>query len=203
MVKYLGPSKYDVKNNIVTMQTGLVNGLAYTSVGGLVMPVESTIYPGKGNLKITGMLGQTMEESISVALSYIKSKKKEFRIDKVNFDKSDIHIHFLEGAIKKDGPSAGVAITTSLISLLLDREVDRTVAMTGEISLRGDVLKVGGLKEKIIAAYNEGINRIFIPHENNSELDEIPKLVRESIRIVPIKNYSEIFNKLFKEEIVK
>ena len=200
LVKYLGPAKYDIKNSISTMGIGLVNGLAYTNVGGLVMPIESTVYSGKGNLKITGMLGQTMEESIEVALSYIKSKKKEFRIEKVNFDKLDIHIHFLEGAIKKDGPSAGIAITTSLISLLLGRTVDKTIAMTGEISLRGDVLKIGGLKEKIIAAYNEGIKRIFIPYGNNIDLQEIPKLVRESMRIVPIKNYSEIFGKLFKEE---
>lgn len=201
LVKYLGPAKYDLKNNIVTMQAGLVNGLAYTTVGGLVMPIESTIYSGKGNVNITGMLGQSMEESISVALSYIKSKKKEFHLEKINFDKSDIHIHFLEGAIKKDGPSAGIAITTSLLSLLLNIEVDRKIGMTGEISLRGDVLKIGGLKEKIIAAYNDGIKRIFIPYENNGELSEIPKLIREAIRIVPIKNYDEIFVKLFKEKI--
>ena len=201
LVKYLGPAKYDLKNNIVTMQAGLVNGLAYTTVGGLVMPIESTIYSGKGNVNITGMLGQSMEESISVALSYIKSKKKEFHLEKINFDKSDIHIHFLEGAIKKDGPSAGIAITTSLLSLLLNIEVDRKIGMTGEISLRGDVLKIGGLKEKIIAAYNDGIKRIFIPYENNGELSEIPKLIREAIRIVPIKNYNEIFIKLFKEKI--
>ena len=200
LVKYLGPAKYDIKNNVVTMQVGLVNGLAYTNVGGTVMPIESTIYAGKGDLKITGMLGQTMEESISVALSYIKSKKKDFKIEKVNFEKSDIHIHFLEGAIKKDGPSAGVAITTSLVSLLLNKEVDRTIAMTGEISLRGDILKIGGLKEKIIAAYNEGIKMIFIPYENNGELNEIPKLVKDSIKIVTVKNYSEIFNKIFGED---
>ena len=145
-----------------------------------------------------------MEESISVALSYIKSKKKEFRIEKVNFDKSDIHIHFLEGAIKKDGPSAGAAITTSLLSLLLGIEIDRKVAMTGEISLRGDILKIGGLKEKIIAAYNDGIKKIFIPYENNGELNDIPKLVKDSVKIILVKNYSDIFKYLFKEkEITK
>ena len=146
------------------------------------------------------MLGQVMEESISVALSYIKSNKKEFGVEKVNFDKSDIHIHFLEGAIKKDGPSAGIAITTSLISLLLDEKVDKTVAMTGEISLRGDILKIGGLKEKIIAAYNNGIKKVFIPHENNVDVNEIPKMVRDEIKIIPVKNYLEVFNKLFKKE---
>ncbi len=204
LVKFLGPPKYDIKNNVVTMQAGLVNGLAYTSVGGIVMPIESTIYSGKGKVNITGMLGQSMEESISVALSYIKSKKKEFRIEKVNFDKSDIHIHFLEGAIKKDGPSAGAAITTSLLSLLLGIEIDRKVAMTGEISLRGDILKIGGLKEKIIAAYNDGIKKIFIPYENSGELNDIPKLVKDSLKIILVKNYSDIFKYLFKEkEITK
>ena len=200
LIKFLGPAKYDLKNQVVTYQSGLVNGLAYTTVGGMVMPVEAAIYPGKGELKITGMLGQVMEESISVALSYIKSNKKEFGVEKVNFDKSDIHIHFLEGAIKKDGPSAGIAITTSLISLLLDEKVDKTVAMTGEISLRGDILKIGGLKEKIIAAYNNGIKKVFIPHENNVDVNEIPKMVRDEIKIIPVKNYLEVFNKLFKKE---
>jgi len=200
LIKFLGPAKYDLKNQVVTYQSGLVNGLAYTTVGGMVMPVEAAIYPGKGELKITGMLGQVMEESISVALSYIKSNKKEFGVEKVNFDKSDIHIHFLEGAIKKDGPSAGIAITTSLISLLLDEKVDKTVAMTGEISLRGDILKIGGLKEKIIAAYNNGIKKVFIPYENNVDVNEIPKMVRDEIKIIPVKNYLEVFNKLFKKE---
>ena len=200
LIKFLGPAKYDLKNQVVTYQSGLVNGLAYTTVGGMVMPVEAAIYPGKGELKITGMLGQVMEESISVALSYIKSNKKEFGVEKVNFDKSDIHIHFLEGAIKKDGPSAGIAITTSLISLLLDEKVDKTVAMTGEISLRGDILKIGGLKEKIIAAYNNGIKKVIIPHENNVDVNEIPKMVRDEIKIIPVKNYLEVFNKLFKKE---
>ncbi len=200
LIKFLGPAKYDLKNQVVTYQSGLVNGLAYTTVGGMVMPVEAAIYSGKGELKITGMLGQVMEESISVALSYIKSNKKEFGVEKVNFDKSDIHIHFLEGAIKKDGPSAGIAITTSLISLLLDEKVDKTVAMTGEISLRGDILKIGGLKEKIIAAYNNGIKKVFIPYENNVDVNEIPKMVRDEIKIIPVKNYLEVFNKLFKKE---
>ena len=193
-------TKRGVENNIITVKSGLVNGLAYTSVGGSVMPIESSIFNGKGNIIMTGMLGQVMEESINIALSYIKSSDDIVKRSGINLDKKDIHIHFLEGAIKKDGPSAGIAITTSLISLLLDKEIDNKIAMTGEMSLRGDVLKIGGLKEKILAAYNDGINRIFIPYENSSELDEIPELVRKSIRIVPVKNYLEIYNKLFKGE---
>ncbi len=198
LTSYLGPSKYDINNHIVTITSGLVNGLAYTSCGGMVMPVEATMYKGKGEFKVTGMLGKTMEESVQIALSYIKSNKDIMSKNKYNLDEYDIHIHFLEGAIKKDGPSAGVAITTSLISLLLNKEIDKEVAMTGEMSLRGDVLKIGGLKEKIIAAYNEGINKIFIPYLNNSEIEEIPELVRNSMKIVPVKNYKEIYNKLFK-----
>lgn len=198
LVKYLGPIKYDLVNSSLTKSSGLVNGLAYTSYGGMVMPVESAIYDGKGEFRITGMIGQTMEESIRLSLSYIKANKELLHSKKIDFSKKDIHIHFLEGAIKKDGPSAGIAITTSLLSLLLDEEIDSNIAMTGEMSLRGDVIKIGGLKEKIIAAYNKGINKVFIPYENNSELDEIPELVRNNIKIIPIKNYKEIYTKLFK-----
>ena len=198
LVKYLGPIKYDLVNSSLTHSSGLVNGLAYTSYGGMVMPVESAIYDGKGEFRITGMIGQTMEESIRLSLSYIKANKELLHNKKIDFSKKDIHIHFLEGAIKKDGPSAGIAITTSLLSLLLDEEVDSNIAMTGEMSLRGDVIKIGGLKEKIIAAYNKGINKVFIPYENNSELDEIPELVRKNIKIIPVKNYKDVYSKLFK-----
>ena len=195
--KYLGPYKYDIKNEIVTMAVGLVNGLAYTQAGGLVMPIEASMYDGKGNFKVTGMLGQTMDESVEVALSYIKSKASDFLVNDYYFEHKDIHIHFLDGAVKKDGPSAGVAITTSLLSLFLNKEVARDIAMTGEISLRGDVLKVGGLKEKLIGAYNDGVKTIFIPYTNQCDIEEIPKIVREEIKIIPVKNYNEIFNAIF------
>ncbi len=197
LVKYLGPYKYDDKNIVVTNKPGLVNGLAYTAYGGTVMPVEAAIYDGKGEIKTTGMLGQTMEESITVALSYIKSMRDEFGIAKTSLEKKNIHIHFLEAAIKKDGPSAGIAITTSLLSLLLDKEIDNNIAMTGEISLRGDVLKIGGLKEKVIAAYNNDIKEIFIPYENSNDIDLLPSLVKDSTKITLVKNYIEIFNRLF------
>ena len=163
-----------------------------------MLPVEAVLYKGTGDVKATGMLGQVMDESIKVALSYIKSKKELFKIELKDLEKQDIHIHFLEGAIKKDGPSAGVAIVTSLLSLLLSKKVSESIAMTGEISLRGDVLKIGGLKEKLIAAYNNGIKKVFVPYENSSDLSEIPVEVKEDMKIILVKNYKEIFNTIFK-----
>ena len=172
--------------------------MAFTPAGGIILPVEATIYPGKGEFNITGMIGQVMDESVNVAYSYIKSNLKQFKIKDFDFEHNDIHIHFLDGAIKKDGPSAGIAITTSLISVLTGKKVPRTVAMTGEISLRGDVLKIGGLKEKVIGAYNQGVKTIFIPEQNKPDLEEIPIEVKEEIEFILVKNYKEIFNTLFK-----
>ena len=172
--EYLGPFKYEVKDEVVTVTPGLVNSMAFTPAGGIILPVEATIYPGKGEFNITGMVGQVMDESVNVAYSYIKSNLKQFKIKDFDFEHNDIHIHFLDGAIKKDGPSAGIAITTSLISVLTGKKIPRTVAMTGEISLRGDVLKIGGLKEKVIGAYNQGVKTIFIPEQNKPDLEEIP-----------------------------
>jgi len=196
--EYLGPYKYDVKNEGINEHVGLVNALAYTPMGGLVLPVETAIYEGKGDFKITGMLGQTMEESVNVALSYVRSNREEFTVSDYYFTDRDIHIHFLEGAVKKDGPSAGVAIVTSILSLILNKTIPRSVAMTGEISLRGDVLKIGGLKEKIVGAYNDGVKKIFIPYTNNCDLDEIPKEIKDEIKIVLVKTYKDIFDALFK-----
>ncbi len=196
--EYLGPFKYNVKDEVVTNSKGLVNSMAFTPAGGLILPVESTYYQGKGDFVITGMVGQVMDESVNVAYSYIKSNIKQFKIKDFEFDKNDIHIHFLEGAVKKDGPSAGIAIVTSLLSLILDKKVPRTVSMTGEITLRGDVLKIGGLKEKVIGAYNQGVKTIFIPEQNKPDLEEIPDEVKEEVEFILVKNYKEIFNALFK-----
>ena len=198
LIKYLGPCKYELKNEAITEHIGMVNALAYTPMGGLVLPVESTLFDGKGEFKVTGMVGQTMDESVNVAISYIRSNRDEFHINKDIFNDKDIHIHFLEGAVKKDGPSAGVSIASSILSLLLNRQVSKEIAMTGEISLSGDVLKVGGLKEKIIGAYNNGIKKIFIPYTNSCDLDEVPKNVKDEIKIILVKNYKEIFNAIFK-----
>ena len=193
----LGEYKYDIRNEAVTSHLGTVNALAYTPMGGLVMPVETKMYKGKGEVIITGMVGQSMEESIEVALSYVKSNRELFGIEAKAFNDKDIHFHFLEGAQKKDGPSAGVAVVTSLISLLIEKEVSKKIGMTGEISLNGDILKVGGLREKVIGAYNDGIGKIFIPYTNRSELEEIPQVVKNEIKFILVKNYEEIFKALF------
>ena len=196
--KYLGAYKYDPTNEAITSHVGLVNALAYTPMGGLVLPVETTLYDGKGEFKITGMLGQAMEESVNVAYSYVRANKKDFKLKEEIFNEKDLHVHFLEGAVKKDGPSAGVSITSAILSLLLNKEVPKEIAMTGEISLKGDVLKVGGLKEKIIGAYNNGVKKIFVPFTNSCDLEEIPKIVKDEIEIILVKNYKEIFNAVFK-----
>ncbi len=194
----LGEHKYDNSNEGVESHLGTVNGLAYTPMGGLVMPVETTLYPGKGDIIITGMVGQSMEESIKVAISYLKNNREMFGIDAKTFDKKDLHVHFLDGAQKKDGPSAGVAIVTSLISLITGQEVSNKIGMTGEISLNGDVLKVGGLREKVIGAYNDGISKIFIPYPNSCDLEELPQVVKDEIKFILVKNYEEIFKDVFK-----
>ena len=194
----LGVVKYDNLELTNTLKPGLVNGLAYTPFGGLVMPIESCLYDGKGEILATGMLGKSMDESIKVAISYIRSNKDYFKINDYYFDRKDIHIHALDGAVKKDGPSAGVSIVTSLLSLLLNKEVSRDVAMTGEISLRGDVLEIGGLKEKLLGAYKENIKKVFIPYSNLKDLEEIPKEVTKKIKIIPVKKYIDIYNELFK-----
>jgi len=196
--KYLGPYKYDISSVSATNGVGLVNALAYTPMGGSVLPVEVLMYDGKGDFKVTGLVGQTMDESVSVALSYIRNKKDEFQINEYYFQNKDIHIHFLEGGIKKDGPSAGISITTALLSLFLNKEVAKSIALTGEISLKGDILKVGGIKEKVIGAYNDGIKKIYLPYQNSCDLEEIPTVVKEKIKIILVKNYKEIFNELFK-----
>ncbi len=193
----LGEYKYDIRNEAVTSHIGCVNALAYTPMGGLVMPVETALYNGKGEIIITGMVGQSMEESIEVSLSYLKNHKELFGIDSKVFKDKDLHFHFLEGAQKKDGPSAGVAIVTSLISLITNKEVSKQIGMTGEISLNGDVLKVGGLREKIIGAYNDGITKIFVPYTNSCDLEEIPKIIKDEIEFILVKNYEEIFNTVF------
>ena len=198
LTNYLGVAKYEVKNEYQSHDIGLVNGLAYTPMGGMVMPIEVKMYEGKGDIKITGMIGQVMDESINVAMSYIKANKELFKLKDYDFDKIDFHIHFLEGAVKKDGPSAGIAVVTAILSLLLNKKINKDIGMTGEISLRGDVLKIGGLKEKVIGAYNNGVKKIYIPYSNNCDISEIPEQIREDIKIILVKNYKEMFSIIFK-----
>lgn len=197
--EYLGIPKYDSLESCQHTSIGRINALAVTSGGGAIIPVETCIYEGKGNFVITGMVGKVMEESTNVALSYIKSQKNSFPLNEFYFNIRDIHIHFLEGALKKDGPSAGAAITTSILSLILNKKIDNTIAFTGEISLNGDILKVGGIKEKIIGAFNHQIKEIFIPDANALDLEEIPADIKNKMTIHLVKNYQEIYELLFNE----
>lgn len=195
--QYIGNEKYHYIYKESDGQVGVVNGLAYTSYGGDVLPIEVNFYKGKGELMLTGSLGEVMQESAKIAYSYIKSNCKKFKIDYNNITDKDIHIHVPEGAIPKDGPSAGIALTTALISALLDKKVSSNIAMTGEITLRGNVLAIGGLKEKSTGACRNNIKKVIIPYDNISDIDEIPQEVKDSIEYIPVKNYEEIFNIIF------
>ena len=198
--KYLGKSKYNHTQNDKNHQSGVVNALAYTPSGGDILKVSSLTYPGKGRLTLTGSLGEVMKESAYIALSYIKSNYQKFNIDLEDMNNQDIHIHFEEGAVPKDGPSAGITMVTSLLSTLKNHPIDNTVSMTGEITLRGKVLPIGGLKEKLIAASINGIKKVFIPEENLSDLEEIPENVKEDLHIILVNNYLDIYKELFKEK---
>ena len=163
---------------------GVVNGLAYTSYGGDILPIEVNYYKGHGNLVLTGSLGDIMKESAHIALSYIKANFQKYYIDYQKLITNDIHIHVPEGAIPKDGPSAGITITTALISALTNTKVDKSIAMTGEMTLRGEILAIGGLKEKSIGAHRNGIKIILIPYDNLSDLDKVPEEVKKDIKFI-------------------
>ncbi|MDC1212192.1 endopeptidase La [Pelagibacteraceae bacterium] len=171
---------------------GVVTGLAWTEVGGEILKIETAIMPGKGKMQITGKLGDVMQESVKAAKSYIRSKSLDYGIIPPIFDKKDFHIHVPEGATPKDGPSAGVGMVTSIISAITEIPVNRNVAMTGEITLRGLVLPIGGLKEKLLAAHRAGIKTVLIPIENKKDLVEVPKTILNSMEIIPVKNVDEV-----------
>lgn len=195
--KYLGKTKYSFTEKLDESQIGVVNGMAYTIFGGDILPIEANLFKGKGNLVLTGSLGDVMQESCHIALDYIKSNMNLFKIDAKLFEENDIHIHVPEGAVNKDGPSAGVTITTTLISLFTNKQVNSDIAMTGEITLRGRVLPIGGLKEKIIGAHRANIKKVFIPKENERDLDEIPENIKSDIKFIVVKNYLDIYKELF------
>lgn len=197
---YLGKKKYYFNGNEKSYQIGVVNGLAYTSYGGDTLPIEVSYYKGHGNLVLTGSLGDVMKESAQIALSYIKCNYQNFEIDYDDLINNDIHIHVPDGAVPKDGPSAGITLTTSLISAFSKLKIPRSIAMTGEITLRGTILPIGGLKEKSIGAYRNGITKIFIPKDNMRDLDEIPKEIKEKVKFIPVINYKEVYKYLRNEE---
>ena len=188
----LGVQKFNYGEIEEENRVGVVTGLAWTEVGGEILKIESAIMPGKGKMQITGKLGDVMQESVKAAKSYIRSKSLDFGIIPPVFDKKDFHIHVPEGATPKDGPSAGVGMVTSIISAITEIPVNKDVAMTGEITLRGLVLPIGGLKEKLLAAHRAGIKKVLIPIENKKDLIEVPKTVLDSIEIIPVKNVEEV-----------
>ncbi|MBR2055829.1 MAG: endopeptidase La, partial [Mycoplasmataceae bacterium] len=195
--KFLGVEKYLDDDKDDKPRVGVVNGLAYTSYGGSTLPIEVITFPGKGEIKLTGQLKDVMQESAAVALGYIRSKAKDFNID-FNFDESTIQIHVPEGAVPKDGPSAGITFTTAIISALTKKPISHKIAMTGEITLRGKVLPIGGLKEKSLAALKLGIKTIFIPKDNEKNLEEVVDEVKKVIKFIPVSSYNEIYDHLFK-----
>lgn len=195
---FLGKKKYKYQEKEESKQIGVVNGMAYTVFGGDILPIEVTYYKGKGDLILTGSLGEVMRESARIALSYIKANLRKFHIPTSILENNDIHIHMPEGAIPKDGPSAGIALTTSLISLLTGIAVDSNISMTGEITLRGKVLPIGGLREKVIGAHRAGIRKVFLPKDNENDLDEIPEEILKDIEFIFVSNYKDIYDKLFR-----
>ena len=190
--KFAGVKKFRFGETEAEDMVGVVTGLAWTEVGGEILTIESVLLPGKGSIKHTGKLGDVMQESVSAALSYVRSRSTRFGIKPTLFEKRDIHVHVPEGATPKDGPSAGVAMATSIVSILTGIPVRRDVAMTGEITLRGRILPIGGLKEKLLAALRAGITTVFIPKENEKDLAEIPDNVKKHLKLIPVADVDEV-----------
>ena len=189
---YLGVPRFRYGQVEADDQVGVVTGLAWTEVGGELLTIEGVMMPGKGRMTVTGNLKDVMKESISAAASYVRSRAIDFGVEPPLFDKRDIHVHVPEGATPKDGPSAGVAMVTAIVSILTGIPVRADVAMTGEITLRGRVLPIGGLKEKLLAALRGGIKKVLIPEENAKDLADIPDNVKSGMEIIPVARVGEV-----------
>ena len=196
---FAGPEKYSAKDKNVRPEIGLVNGLAYTVVGGDTLEIETSISKGNGKIILTGKLGDVMKESAQMAISYLRSNAEQLNIENINFSEIDIHLHVPEGAVPKDGPSAGITITTSVYSALTRKAVDNNIAMTGEMTLHGKVLPIGGVKEKILSSEKMNINTIIIPTKNRKDLIDIPQEVLEKLTIHSVDNIQEVFKIVFGE----
>jgi ATP-dependent Lon protease len=192
LADYLGVPRFRYGEAERDDQVGVVTGLAWTEVGGELLTIEGVMMPGKGKMTVTGNLRDVMKESISAAASYVRSRAVDFGIEPPMFDKRDIHVHVPEGATPKDGPSAGVAMATSIVSIMTGIPVRRDVAMTGEITLRGRVLPIGGLKEKLLAALRGGIKTVMIPEDNAKDLPEIPDNVKNGLEIIPVAKMGDV-----------
>jgi len=189
---YLGRPKFLRTRGMEEPMVGVATGMAWTEAGGDILPTEVNVFKGRGKLILTGKLGDVMQESAQAALSYIRSRAREFHLPDAFYEKLDIHIHLPEGAVPKDGPSAGITMATAMISALTHKKVRRDVAMTGEITLRGNILPIGGLKEKTLAAYREGVKTIVLPQENERDIEDIPDAVRASLEFVPVAHMDEV-----------
>ena len=190
---YLGKELFFSTQSEQDNLIGVVNGLAYTQYGGDILQIEVTYYKGSGKLMLTGKLGDVMKESAQAAFSYVKANHESYNIDPNLFKEMDIHVHVPEGAIPKDGPSAGVTIATAIVSALSKRKVDHNVGMTGEITLRGRVLPVGGIKEKSIAAHRAGLKKVILPKENERDIEDVPETVRNEVEFIFVDNVEEVF----------
>lgn len=195
--EYLGKPKYSKDRINQKDQIGIVRGLAWTSVGGDTLEIEVNIMPGKGKLELTGQLGDVMKESAKTGLSYIRSVSREYEISEDFFEKHDFHIHIPEGAVPKDGPSAGITMALALLSAIIEKKVRRDIAMTGEITLRGRVLPIGGLKEKTLAAKEAGVKTVLVPKENEKDIDEISAEIKEGLEIILVENMEEVIRVAF------
>ncbi len=193
--KMLGHKRYKPEQILSRDEVGIINGLAWTSVGGEIMQLEVAVMEGTGKIELTGSLGDVMKESAMAAVSYVRSNAERFNIDTEFYKKLDIHIHATEAAVPKDGPSAGVTITTGLVSALTGRAVKRDVAMTGEVTIRGRVLPIGGLREKSMAAYTGGVKTVFIPADNVADLEDVDDIVKQNVSFIPVSFVDEIIEK--------
>jgi ATP-dependent Lon protease len=191
--RYLGPPKNIPEAELEKLeQPGLVTGLAWTEIGGEILQIEVNLMPGKGKLTLTGQLGDVMKESAQAALTYCRSRSEELGVEEGYFEKTDIHIHVPAGAIPKDGPSAGISMATALYSAITQKKVINRLAMTGEVTLRGRVLPIGGLKEKALAALRADIDKVIIPDLNKKDLIEIPQDIRDKMHFYPVKDMDEV-----------
>jgi ATP-dependent Lon protease len=200
---YLGPAKWTRTKAEESDEVGVATGMVWTQIGGDIVSVEATTMPGEGKLSMTGQLQEVMRESVQTAVAYIRSRAESFGISEKQFEKQDIHIHIPEGAVPKDGPSAGITVATAILSTLTGKSVRKDVAMTGEITLRGRVLPIGGLKEKALAAYRNGIFDIIIPGDNEKDEVDIPTEIREGIRFHKVNDMTQVLEQALRDTIVE
>ena len=200
LFKYLGNEKFTYQMANAADEIGIVRGLAWTSVGGDTLQIEVNVMPGKGEIMLTGQLGDVMKESARTGISYIRSVSRDYQIADDFFEKHDIHVHIPEGAVPKDGPSAGITMATAMLSAITEQKVRADIAMTGEVTLRGRVLPIGGLKEKLLAAKNAGIKTVLVPKKNLADVEELSQEITKGLEILPVEHMEEVLKAAFVSE---